>query len=110
MKERILSCLFMMLIGLVIGCTVMPALCQKVGQKMFVGSNSQKTFETFTLEKKLATLNRKLDYLIQQGLTAGYYIDDDGVVQSPIRSTGRQNGFSAPTAGTVRVDSQKKSF
>lgn len=110
MKTRISSHLFMMLIGILIGNTVMPALCQQVGQKMFVGPTSQKEFETLTLEKKMAALNIKLDYLIQKSLPSMYYIDNDGVVQRqrlvPMDhgTVGPARGGSAGSAGTFKVD------
>lgn len=117
MKTRISSHLYMMLVGVVVGNTVVPAICQQVGQKMFVGVNSQKEFETLTLEKKMAVLNTKLDFLIQKSLPSLYYIDNDGVVQrqrlvpmdsgtvGPIKqSVPGQRGGSVGSAGSFRVE------
>lgn len=91
----------MVVIGVVIGGTMMPGLCEQVGQKMFVGGKSQKEFEKLTMEKKLAALNNKLDYLIQKSLPMGQYIDDDGVVQSSLRRSGPFSSGSG--SGTVRI-------
>lgn len=94
-----------LLIGFALGSNVIPAISQQVGQKMFVGSNSQKEFDALSSEKKLATLNRKLDYLIQKSLPVGYYIDDDGVVQTSIRGS-KPWGSTArpvPSSGSVKV-------
>ena len=96
MQRRILSHTATLLIGIVIGTTVVPGLCQQVGQKIFVG---QREFEGFTTEKKLATLNQKLDYLIQAGLPVGLYVDKNGVVQSSLERSGPYSGSS----GTVRI-------
>ena len=106
MQLRKLSHFPVLLVGIAIGCSVVPALCQQVGQKMFVGTNSQKEFETLSTDKKLVMINRKLDYLIQKSLPTGYYFDDNGVVQSALRSTtfGSRNS-PAPTSGSVRLDS-----
>ena len=76
------------MLGVLIGMFMMPAVGQEIGQRMSVGVNSQKNFETYSLDKKLALLNEKLDYLIQKSLPRGYYVDDEGVVRSSIRDGG----------------------
>lgn len=79
-----------------------PAFSQQIGQKLFVGVKSQQEFESLVLEKKLAIINQKLDYLIQQNLRPGYYIDKDGVIQNAIKGGPSGSGGSSPSSGTFR--------
>lgn len=104
MEKRIVTHVLVFCIGFVIGISVMPGKCQRVGQKLFVGTKSQKEFETLSAERKMATLNWKLDYLIQKSLPPGCYIDDDGIVQSSIRTTVPKIGPFSGQSGTVHID------